>query len=716
MMAGAPPLGGAPGLPPDIPPEVLAALIASQGASGAPKSAPPQPPPPGLDPLSTWLASMLDNPSEEAQGDTQEAKKEPEEPEREKKPRRKTLPKPDPDWVKTQADLVVNFWLPRNSRMDDDYELYRLDRRRYLDDDDDTELFMRNTPYVMVEKGAALLGKQEPQIDVVAETELLEEAQQVEDFCRYMWRCWSRDYGKGIARNSLRRDLAHYLLLRGWGAMRVQYVPDAKDRSGKDLPIKVKLVDPRQIFPDPNDEGPEYIIHRYRASISQIIREWPDAAKLFEDYTQGEKNRDPSDDVEVTAYYDADWHYVYCDYGDIKPPTKHGYGFIPWVIRTSYGSPIRGTTLRAGSSGAGGSEWSRYAGVSILEGLRDAYLQESKVLSQLATEVKRRSDPPAIYKYDPANPEPLTHINRGAGEITSLIYNRESLEFIDLTPNPSAAMPLLEAARRDQELAGLPPMLFGQGDPVSGFNNALMSDAAEDQLNAPMQAMLDIYTEVTSMALTLLRDLHDEPIGYTRVDPSTGKVVAGSKFDPALIESVGTEVQINFKQIAPRDRAMMANLARMLTDAKLISMDTARDQFLGLDNPARENEKVLLDLIYLDKDVTKALSRAAAKRFSPELAKALDEVMRMGGGGPGEGGGPPPPDGGMPPLPPPGEMPPGPLPGMPPPPGVSPLPPDTLPPAMQGNPTVNLLQSAGGAAGGRAAGPLTPPGMSLPPL
>jgi hypothetical protein len=80
----------------------------------------------------------------------------------------------------------------------------------------------------------------------------------------------------------------------------------------------------------------------------------------------------------------------------------------------------------------------------------------------------------------------------------------------------------------------------------------------------------------------------------------------------------------------------MGQLAIALTREKLISLETARDQYLGLENPQAENEKVLAEHIFLDEDVMrKALVPAALMQSDPRLwqlylwAKQQEDLARQ---------------------------------------------------------------------------------------
>jgi hypothetical protein len=513
-----------------------------------------------------------------------------------KKKNKKSARKPTPEYVQSLARRMEDFWNPRDARMDEDYALYQqrfVENQRVYQrllresgiDEQSGEIVTRNIPWVLVEKAASILGKANPSIDVIPQDPRLREAaQRIEDFLRWCWEVWNRRWMSSL-HGPILRDIAHYLCLRGWVTIRVRYDPDDEE-----LPVHVDLADPRQIYPVLGSSGIRAIIHKRYLMASEALDEWPEAEKIL--------RGTPDDEIiEEISYYDDTWHAVLIEGAWVKPPTKHEYGFLPWIVATGLGAPIRAT-------GSDDTSWVRTVGESIFAGIKNSYLALNKLLSQLATEVARMANPPTVYYYDPARPDEPRRIDLDAGATNFLYFDRERVDILQLTPNPANSAPILNALMDDIEKGGLPGVLWGVGQ-GSGFALSLQADAAMDTLQPLTQTMERIIEEVNRRALELLATLHDRPIGYFTRDPMTGAWISGVSVTPELIAAVGTRSVVRLRKVQPRDRAQMAQLAALLTDKKLISLETARDEFLGLDNPQRENERVLADLAYMDPDVTK---------------------------------------------------------------------------------------------------------------
>lgn len=606
--------------------------------------------------------------------------------EEEKKPR---SPKPDIDLVKSRADKIVAHWAPRDDRMDRDYKLYLLSKEDYpTPEEGDGQLIIRNLPYVVVEKAATLVGSQKPNIDVIAPTgDLRSEAQKLENFCRYLLKVWGDKWREGL-RGDFLRDLAHYLALRGWAAIRVTY-----DAARQGAPIRLMPYDPRQVYPAPNSDGIEYVVHRYYTSALELVSEWPEAKKLFNgNNTRNPKGEfDPDEVVMVTAYYDDTWHAVWCDYGDVKDLTAHEYGFVPWFISLAYGSPVRATSSNQ-------TNWVENVGQGVLFGLKDSYQQLNDILSIMATEVDKSTDPPTIYYYDPNAPEEPKKLKYGAGATNFMIYDKERVEQLHLGPQPANAGPLVDALRQDIDLAFPVSILFGQTQGTSGYALTLMTEAAEGTLWPLAQAVAWLLRQAFSKSLCLIRDFHTEAVNFYSRDPGSRKLVGGQSVDPEMIATVGCDVEVDFRQVSPRDKAMMSNLAIALTDKKLISLETARDEYLGMDNPERENDRILAEGIQMHPTAVEMLMELSLKKNEPEWYEVWKGIKAK--------------EAQQPPTPP----------GMPGPQGGPGLPPEMMPPIQQAgmtDPLAGLIQSLGSAAGGMGLGGAPPgiPGIGgqLPP-
>lgn len=526
---------------------------------------------------------------------------------REKKPKRK---KPSPGEIQQMADRLLGYWKPRDQRMDEDEALYLLARHYQRDTKLSGELITRNMPYVVVEKAANMLGRVHPNIEKVApRDDLRETAQKVEDALRSFVDEWVK-VSQRAGRGNLRRSLAHYAALRGWVTARVSYNAEA---ANDECPVRLFVADPRHVYPSFGTYGLRYVIYRARRTIGQVLDEWPHAAEIFKG---GEAPREDTERVEIIAYYDDWWHGVVIDGVEVRQVTAHEYGFVPWVIGIANGSPIQE------ESDHHTPEMVAQTGPSLFHGAKPAYQQMNKILSQLATEVAKASDPPTIYYYDPEDGELPQKLDLSPGSQNFLVYNKERAEALRTTPGPAEAQAVLNALLEDIHYGSLPPVLWGAGAQQSGFAVSLMSGAARDALFGIQDTLENFYEEVFEYALRLICDFHDQPVGII-VKDAQGRWVGGATVDYQDIQQVGFKTEVTFQDVAPKDQAMMAQLGAMLTDKKLISLQTAREKYLGIENAERENQRVVEDLIYMDEEIVREiLNPLTLFKNNPDLFEA----------------------------------------------------------------------------------------------
>jgi hypothetical protein len=551
--------------------------------------------------------------------------------EKPKKPKRK---KPDVDAVRRMNEELIEFWRPRDTRMKEDHELYRITQNAA----GEGRSIKKNTPYVVVEKAANMLAGVTPTVHVVSATEAASEtSQKIENFLRWSMERWNKQYRRGQIQGSFRHSMAHYLCLRGWVAARLQYTGGDEGYNPRSHPVKTQLVDPLQVYPMLGDDDLQYVVHRYWTTIKEVRDKWEEADKKYAD-------RSDTEIVEVQVYYD-DWYWcAIVDGDDLFGVEEHQYGFTPWVIITGNGAPIRATDTRQVG-------WQADVGVSLFHGIKGSYAELNRVLSQLATQVENATNPPTIYYYNPAQnakPKPLDYT---PGTTNFLFYDSERVEPMDLNPRPTEVGPLIESLVDDLNRGSLPPILWGTTGTTSGFHTSVLTDAARDALYAIVSAMQEAMEQINEFTLTLIRDHHEDEVGFW-VRSKNGQNVGGWTITPEDIADVGVENQVRYRDVAPKDRAVMANLAMGLTGSNLISAELARDEYLNIENPELESQRILQEKIFMDEDVMKdSLVPMALARSDDEMlqlymeAKMRRETQAPPGGAPAPGG---PPQGGPP--------------------------------------------------------------------
>lgn len=514
---------------------------------------------------------------------------------------------PTEEEVRDRIDRVKEFWSERDARMQEDHQLYRLATELAGIEEYEAggEVVIRNLPYVTVEKLANMIAAETPLLSVLAPApEATEAAERVEDLCRQMREEWARAHRRSV-RGTLAREEAHFALLRGWVAARVEYLEDA---GPGEVAVAYTLVDPINVYPMPGSRGIRYVAHVQRITLGELYELFPEAEAEFAD-----EERDETDTVELRSYYDDWWYATMADDKVLVPPTAHEYGFVPWAIAIAGGAPIRSTAEDDDS-------WVADVGPSIFHGLRRTFRSANRVYSQLATEIARMGNPAKLYYYDPDNNEAPQEIDLSPGATNFLMAPREKVEVIRTSPNPADVAPLLQALSEDLQRASLPGVLWGVAGPeISGFAVSLLSGAARDAVAGVLAALEQLHEDVYEMALKLLARFHTEPLGVAVTDRS-GRWVAAAAVTPETLKQVGHRVRVRFREFSPRDRMAMAQLGAQLAQGKLISMRTARERYLDLENPDAENDRIVEELIYQDDELMREyLVPLALARHDPEL-------------------------------------------------------------------------------------------------
>ena len=394
-------------------------------------------------------------------------------------------------------------------------------------------------------------------------------------------------------------------------------------------------------------------------------------------------DREDEELVDCKAYYDDWWYGFFIEDEEIIPIQEHGYGFVPWVVMGAGGTPIRHTENDT-------TEWVAGMWPSIFEHIKEQVLMVNRIMSQLADEVERQSNPPLLYFIDPQNKDEPKTISFEAGQQNYLIYDRERVEPLSLGIRSTEAQPLLQMLMEDIDKGGVPSALWGMGDDESGFAATISSGAARDSLYPIVRCMEFAQAEVNRQMLTLIRDFHDEDVGFFLMD-ADGQRVSGATINFEVIERIGVYSEVKYKDISPQDKMARANIAMALVRENLIDLELARSDFLELDNPQKVQDRVIRDSVFMDEEFMRGpMTEYVLQRTDPELYDLWMQHQQSQQMQPPDAGG-----GGMPGMP--GEgMPMGPGAagnpmgvggGMPPPPGMeSGLPSSVLPPGMQAPP------------------------------
>ncbi len=573
----------------------------------------------------------------------------------------KAWPKPSTDHILSERKRREGYWQSRDSRMDLDMGMYLLEDAKESTVEGE-EKVTRTTPPMFIDKLSFMVGRQRDKITVPPRAtgpEYEEPAQNIEDFLYHLRRAADEKHqSKGNL--SLGRDEAWFAALRGWLVSRVYLDPDAT------IPICLDLFDPRNCYPqwgaDTEAGALADMIYAEQTTVSAFKANNPHLAghSYFSDLESDET-------IQVVWFDDAYWTVIIVDDVTIHS-VKHNYGFCPWIATPAGGSVIKTDQARANF------------GSGVLTQLRATMKQEDRVLSSLAQNIGRFGNPPTLKKYDSSKqgkaPERLD-LSFGSENEADTGKGQE-YEILNVQAPPLEVQIVLDALKEDRERMGVIGVLFGDAEGMaSGFHQSVAVNAAEDVLYPITECVIKHRQAQNRLALNCILVAADEGlldknagykerengetdsyegVQYRRPNRSPGSKSKTSKRGPKTVVDVlttddikkhGVENVVALHRMTPQDTMATVQAGVMATQAKVLSMDWVRENWLDVDDPVQMNLDVMYELIYQDEEMMREIFMPIALKSDPEVYARfkrkerekleMEQVQSMMGGGPGGG-------------------------------------------------------------------------------
>jgi hypothetical protein len=544
---------------------------------------------------------------------------------------------PTADWIITNGDELYDFWGERNDVFEDDEAYYYLMSNQQVvdsggdtaqDDTDNvgnaTDVLTLNDPKVFADKTINMMASQEPLNNCpMYDPGVKDAAEKVMNLCQW-WRDQANRRWMNRLHAPLSRDEHWYSCVRGWIVGRVTWNQDDEE-----YPWNYSLIDPANIYPRIGNNGIRYVIHIYEATASEILSEFDyddDLTKRVEDALRGDAEEiDMKAEFKVYGYYDDHVHQLVINGKSIKEDEEAqlDYGFNPFIITPVAGAPVRATPWSK-------TNYTSRMGESLFVAIKDTWKKLEKVVSSIITEINKLPNPPVVIYTDANGVIQQKQISFDAGATNYMIVDREKMEVLHTSRDALELLnPLLNFLADRISKASLPPVLYGDNNTMlSGFAVSLLSAGARDVVFPRIRAAEHYRSMVFEKMLKLyikFGDLLPEPVRMI-VSDADGEYAGMRRMDqitPEEVKSVGTFIEVSYRSLAPQDKMAMAQLANMLVQGKIISLDTARGpEFIGLENPRMENSKVIGEMAYLNEDVIKAIIPYALQQTDPKLALA----------------------------------------------------------------------------------------------
>ena len=184
---------------------------------------------------------------------------------------------------------------------------------------------------------------------------------------------------------------------------------------------------------------------------------------------------------------------------------------------------------------------------------------------------------------------------------------------------------------------GFMPSLFGDSTGTSsGFQGYLAMGSAKDVETPYLKALEIYYTVLYRRMVQLYINFGADELTFYGVSAKSGQIVSGMTITPEELSQIGPNITVRFKNNTLQDQITMAQTADLLARDKVLSLETVRGEWLGVDDPTLENRKVLSEMIFMDANVTKALAQANALALNdPQVTQAIQSQQQQGpAGGP----------------------------------------------------------------------------------
>jgi len=492
------------------------------------------------------------------------------------------------------ADDCISMWSTRDSRQDEDQRLWELSEDSYRKKYEDQISVPDNALHL--DRFADEVSRAELTVSVAPEHEDdRPAAQRIEDACY-----WALDELKQRHVGQLHApwgyEVGHFTGLRGW--IVAECLANTGAAPGDAYPWRIRLLDPHNIYPD-SDDGPiGLIVHRYVTTYETLRNYWGEAvvAKAFDETTRTTYGQVPRMHEPVTCYgyYSKTELAIAVDGGGwLKEPVAHGYSTIPLIIGISPGGAAYRRTQGEENT------HQEYIGASLLRTLKGVVDSKHKI-AMLMRRVLTKTGAPPLFA---ALSDPKATADDIATEPNEVTIGRPGDSVNPIVPPPISlqhATALLSMLTDAEGRAGLPPNIWGETGPTSGYDRLKAMGSSMANIMSRMEMLRWWYQGLLKCMLDQFARYGTQEITFLSTDRQTGLRTATGRLNPWEVQNAAVRLECKWGRLAHVDLNAMGNLAAQLTDRGLISHEYALGELLGVDNPTKVIKAALNDQFYKD--------------------------------------------------------------------------------------------------------------------
>lgn len=449
-------------------------------------------------------------------------------------------------------------------------------------------------PFNTVNLALRLLAS-EPDINVVPakinSDKYVQRAKQTEKFLGGVWKRNNMDTGRNIL-----QDAEVNGLVLGRPVLDVRWIENSlpKNLKKRHFPIAIRTLDPRNVGYYDNSVYIEYVYHKYKMPIIDIIRRWPELSEKSDPkgrfswlYRSWERKDSEFEDVECDVcdfwYIDEDkgdaWNCVTVDDDFAKEPVKTDYPGLPIMVgRGDY-------ALGMGND---------YDGMSILHPMRGLWQYECRLISQMATGVLHHFWPGGTIQNEYGNAP--ANLRTTPGRLTPVPWGTK-IDFYKGEPDIPLAQTVYQQVESYIQQSTFPDVMYGKspGDMAAGYGVSLLSDAAKGRLKTLTDSLEMLCAHTNSFILALTEVFAGEEGLTVSVMDSRDRKGISITLKASDIEG-HWENEVRLTPKVPNDEMQKITMGLRLSDAHKISTETLWNSFLPVQIPTDEQERIDLEL------------------------------------------------------------------------------------------------------------------------